>query len=168
MGMFTLKRIRSWIWSASFQKERPATQFCHIRFVSSLAEWGSGRQKSLSSAWMKCEDIENRGSSTVDTSVRIDVWPSTVLYHECSRHSNDPLQTHSCGLLDADIFHSTSVENFHCNSFRNSPCSLCDDIMMLEPTEITECSKMVKLHIRKKDVNDIVSEYSNRYCLAIS
>jgi len=139
--MFTFKRIRSWIWSASSRKEGWATQFCHIRFVSSLAEWGSGRQKSLSSAWMKCEDIENRGLSTVDTSVRMDVWSSTVLYHECSRHSNDPLQTHSYSLLDADIFHSTRVENFYYNSFRNSPCSLYDDITTLEPTEITDCSK---------------------------
>ena len=98
---------------------------------------------------MKCEDIENSGSPTVDTSICMDVCSSTVLYHECSPHSNDPLQTNSRSLLDADIFHSTRVENFYYNSFQNSPCSLYDDIMVLEPTEITDCSKIMKLHLCK-------------------
>jgi hypothetical protein len=89
--------------------------------------------------------------------------------HVCSRHNNDPLQTHSCSLSDADILHSTRVENCYYNSFQNSPCSLYDDIMMLEAPEITDCSKMVKLHICKmmtiilflNTVTDTVLQFRN-------
>jgi len=64
---------------------------------------------------------------------------------QCIRYSKDPLQTHFCSLLDADIFHFIRVENFYYNSFQNSACYLYEDIMTLELTEITDCSKMVKV-----------------------
>ena len=121
----------------------------HSSVTSVLSHHLRFRGAEGSSAWMKCEDIESRGSSTVNTSINMDVWSSTVRYHECSRHSNDPLPTHSCSLLDADILHSTWVDNFYYNSFQTSPGSLYDDIMMLEPTENTDCSKMVKPHVCK-------------------
>jgi len=92
---------------------------------------------------MKCEDIESRGSSTVDTSISMDVWSSTALYHSAVGTVRT-LYTHALVVCWMRIFFTPQGSRTSTITHSKIQHVIC---MTLELTEITDCSKMVKLYV---------------------
>jgi hypothetical protein len=114
-------------------------QFCAITCRMRLEI--SGQQKGRLLGWsVEASKVEVR---------RLSILAYTCMYGQVQFSLRSVFGTVTTLYIHTPIFHSTWVENFCCNAFEHSPGSLCDDIMMLEPTEITVWPKRVKLHVCK-------------------